>query len=218
MNDVVLLFAGFDPREEAGYHTFASSVIHRATQPVAIAPVWSPFKHDGTNAFTYQRFAIPEMLNYNGWAIFVDGSDMVCLGDIAELWGLRDYSKCVQVVQHDYKTKHPRKYVGTKMEADNRDYPGKNRSSVMLMNCRHPDWYKCDPKKQSGEFLHNFGFTDRVGSLPCEWNWLADEYGQNPAAKLVHWTAGLPAIPHYSGSPMADRWFTEHRRINNVPA
>src|SRR5690606_36000298 len=92
-------------------------------------------QRDGTNAFIYSRFLIPYLQNYKGWALFVDGADMIVKGDLAELWALRDKAKAVQVVKHDYRTKHPRKYVGTQMEADNRDYPCKNWSSVMVINC-----------------------------------------------------------------------------------
>jgi hypothetical protein len=42
--------------------------------------------------------------------------------------------------------------------------------------------------------------------LPPAWNWLADEYGYNAAAKLVHWTAGIPGFNAYRDSPHADEW------------
>jgi hypothetical protein len=213
---IVRVFAGFDPREEVGYHAFCSSVIHRASEPVSIAPVRAE-QRDGSNAFTYARFAIPRMCDYNGWAIFMDGSDMVCVGDIAELWDMRDHSMCVQVVKHDYKTRHPRKYVGTQMEAANEDYLRKNWSSVMLINCAHPDWRYARVGK-SGSYLHRFEFTDRIGTLPAEWNWLVDEAGPNADAKVLHWTAGIPAFPHYKDAPMAAEWFKAHALANQVTA
>jgi lipopolysaccharide biosynthesis glycosyltransferase len=155
---VIPLFAGFDPREEIGYHTFTSSVIHRATEPVAIAPVdqkvlrkvWGAGHRDGSNSFIYTRFLVPYLMGYQGFAIFADGADMICLGDIAELWALRDPYKAVQVVKHDYRTKHPRKYVGTRMESDNPDYPRKNWSSLMLINCAHYNWRKITPEAMTG--------------------------------------------------------------------
>jgi hypothetical protein len=209
---VIRIYAGFDQREEAGYHAFCSSVIHNASAPVSIAPVHGK-QRDGTNAFTYARFMVPRMQHFADWALFVDGSDMVCLGDIAELWAMRDYRSSVQVVPHAYATKHPRKYVGTPMEADNRDYPRKNWSSVMLMNCAHPDWRYLDVANMTGDKLHRFEWTDRVTSLPMEWGWIVDEYGPNPDAKLLHWTAGIPAFEHYKNAPMADQWW---KAFNNV--
>jgi lipopolysaccharide biosynthesis glycosyltransferase len=72
---------------------------------------------------------IPELMNFAGFAIFVDAADMLCRGDLTELWSMRDKNFAVQVVKHDYRTKHPRKYVGTELEADNQDYPRKNWSA-----------------------------------------------------------------------------------------
>lgn len=225
---MIPVFYGFDPREEVGSHTFCSSVIHHASIPVALAPLHLPMlpmysggARDGTNAFIYSRFLIPHLCCFKGWAIFADGADMIVKADIAELFALRDYRKAVQVVKHDYKTKHPRKYVGTSMEADNRDYPCKNWSSVMLINCGHLRWRDVTPQavaSMSGADLHRFSFLDPafVGELPKEWNWLADEYGDNPDAKLLHWTAGIPAWPAYSNAPHADDWAQAAMKVTHA--
>lgn len=176
---------------------------------------------DGTNAFIYTRFLIPFLQGFTGHAIFADGADMLCKADISELWALRQFDKAVQVVKHDYKTKHPRKYVGTKMEADNRDYPCKNWSSVMLINCAHMAWRQMTPEKvaqMSGADLHRFAFIpeDRIGELPKEWNWIVDEQGANREAKLIHWTAGTPAFPAYKNSPHAADFARQVARMNYV--
>lgn len=226
---MIHLYTGFDEREEIGSHTFNSSVIHNASEPVSINHLHLPMlrkfyqggHRDGTNAFIYSRFLIPFMENYGGFAIFMDGADMVCKGDIAELWAMRDPFKAVQVVKHDYKTKHPRKYVGTSMEAPNADYPCKNWSSVMIINCAHYHWRRITPttlEQMSGSDLHRFSFIDPrfVGELPVEWNWLADEYGENPNAKLLHWTAGIPAWQSYKMSPHAVDWFKAYEKVNNA--
>jgi lipopolysaccharide biosynthesis glycosyltransferase len=207
---VIELFYGFDPREEVGAHTFVSSVLHNTKAVVRFTPLRGEQK-DGTNAFTYIRFDIPRLMGYRGFAIFADGSDMVCRGDIAELWAMRDPLCAVQVVQHDYKTKHPRKYVGTPMEAPNEDYPRKNWSSLMLINCGHYAWRHQDDKP------HRLGFLgDRIGALPMEWNWLVDEYGENDTSKILHWTAGIPAWEHYATAPMSDEWVKAHAKVNHA--
>ena len=226
---MITVFAGFDPREEVGYHTFCSSVIHHATSPVTIAPlhqrmlgkIWTSGDKDGSNSFIYTRFLVPYLMGYNGFALFVDGSDMICTGDIAQLWAMRDPFLAVQVVKHDYKTKHPRKYLGTRMESANEDYPRKNWSSLMLMNCAHYDWRRITPEsveKMTGPQLHRLDFiADRfIGGLPVEWNWLADEYGENPDANLLHWTTGIPAFPKYSSAAHSDDWARAAVRINHA--
>ena len=219
MHGLIPVFYGFDAREEIGAHTFCSSVLHHATEPVALIPLHLPLfrkfytagHRDGTNAFIYTRFLIPYLQQWRGWAIFCDGADMIVKDDIAELWALRDDYKAVMVAPHDYKTKHPRKYVGTQMEADNRDYPRKNQSSVMLINCSHFAWRQMTPEKvnaMSGAELHQFGWIpdEQIGSLPLEWNWLCQEDGENQNAKLIHYSIGIPGFPHYSNAPHAADW------------
>jgi len=144
----------------------------------------------------------------------VDAADMLLRSDVSELGDLFDKSKAVQVVKHDYQTKHPRKYVGTSMEADNRDYQRKNWSSVILWNCGHMAHFESRNKIRrailagDGKFLHRFGWLkDKdIGELPIEWNWLSQEHGENQNAKLIHFTAGMPGFSHYKNSPMAEPW------------
>lgn len=219
MLEPVDLFAGFDEREEIGFSTFCSSVIHNSSVPVSITAVGNALlaglaakrADDESTDFAHARFLIPWMRGYRGWAIFCDGSDMLVRADIAELWELRNPYCAVQVVKHEYQTRHPRKFVGTSMECDNRDYERKNWSSVMLMNCSSFAWRDLTPvsiKLMSGEYLHQFKFIteDRIGGLPELWNWLPDEFGENDEAKLLHFTAGIPAFPHYANTPMAAEW------------
>jgi lipopolysaccharide biosynthesis glycosyltransferase len=228
---VVPVYVGFDPREEAGTHVFVSSVLHRASRPVSFIPLHLPLfrsfysagHRDGTNAFIFTRYLIPYLQGFDGWAIFADGADMICRADITELWALRDPSKAVMVVPHDYKTKHPRKYIGTKMESANVDYPLKNRTSLMLINCGHFAWRHMKPEvvemMSAGE-LHQLQFipTDQIGYLPMEWNHLVGEQRPNPNAKIVHFTLGTPAFPHYADCEFADAWRSEFARAKYVTA
>lgn len=228
---MIQIYAGFDPREEAGYHVFTSSVLQHSTSPVSITPLhldlfrsfYAAGHRDGSNAFIYTRFLIPFLQDFRGWAIFADGSDMMMRADVSELWALRDHYKAVQVVKHEYKTKHARKYVGSAMEAANDDYQRKNWSSLMLINCAHFRWRQMTPEKvqeMRGPELHRFAWIpdELIGELPTEWNWLADEYGENPNANLLHWTAGVPAFGHYSNSAHAAEFFEQARRVTYVTA
>ena len=137
---MIRLFVGFDPREAVAYHTFCQSVLEKASQPVSFTPLvlkalpgYTETHTDGSNTFIYSRFLTPHLCNFEGWALFADG-DMICRDDITKLWALRDPSKALMVVQHDYQTKAAVKYLGNK----NQNYPRKNWSSVMLWNCAHP--------------------------------------------------------------------------------
>lgn len=222
MIQIIPIFVGFDPRESVAYHTFCQSVISRASEPVAFYPLAKNLLHgfdgrkDGTNDFIYSRFLIPYLMCWQGHALFFDG-DMIVTKDVAELWKLRDYYKAVQVVKHNYKTKHPIKYLGNK----NEDYPRKNWSSVMIVNAGHfvnrcltPDFIA----EQSGSFLHRFEWIrekDRLGEIPAEWNFLVGEYEkpqETPA--LLHYTIGIPSFSEFKQCDYAQEWHKEHYAAN----
>lgn len=217
------VFTGYDAREAVGWHVFTQSVMDRASTPVSFHPLQR--RHNaapqGSNDFTFSRFLIPHMMGWTGSAIFVDGCDMLCRADIAQLEALRNPHMAVQVVKHQYETKHPIKYVGTPLECGNGDYVRKNWASVMLINCFHMSWRSVTPdtvwKMKPLELLGlRFIPDDRIGDLPPEWNWLADEYGYNADAKLLHWTAGIPAMPAYREAPHAGEWFKNCEAANGL--
>jgi hypothetical protein len=104
------------------------------------------------------------------------------------------------------------------MESPNEDYPRKNWSSVILWDCSNMGNRKLTPEyvsNNTGAHLHRFQWLkdERVGDLPFDWNWLADEYMENKNAKLWHWTAGSPAFKGYRDSPHADEWRAVARRV-----
>ena len=211
------IFLGFDPREAAAYHVCCQSIIERATIPVSFHPLHKGLlqnfdgQRDGTNAFTFSRYLVPYLCNFVGWALFIDG-DMVLDDDIAALESYQAtfYDKAVAVVQHDYATKHPRKYIGSTLENANLDYPRKNWSSVILWNCAHfgnrvltPDYVAEAPAK----FLHRFEWLrDKdIGALPTNWNHLVGEYPPS-SPSLYHYTLGVPGIKHYADDSGSWKW------------
>jgi len=210
------IFVGYDPREAIAYHTCVNSIIRNSSVPVAIVPValnlfqdYTETHTDGSNHFIYTRFLVPYLMGWQGWAIFIDG-DMIVRGDIAELWDQRAMSKDVMVVKHDYKTKRREKYLGS----PNEDYPRKNWSSVILWNCSTYPNRQLTPEfvqQSTGSFLHRFSWLedDRIGELAPEWNWLPDEYGANPDAKLLHYTLGTPCFHEFADTPQAEEWHRE---------
>ena len=218
---MINIFIGFDPREAVVFHVCSQSLIRHASQPLAVTPLalrnvqgYTETHRDGSNNFIYSRFLVPHLMQYRGWALFIDG-DMLLRDDVARLWALRDESKAVLCVQHDYKTRAADKYLGSK----NADYPRKNWSSVVLWNCGHPANRVVTPEfvmGATGAQLHRFTWLDDalVGALPKEWNWLPDEFGPNADAKLLHWTLGAPCFNEYADAPMAAEWHREKLLAN----
>lgn len=229
MKESVRIYCGYDPRESAGYHVFCQSVMDRASIPCSFIPLHKSMlegfdgQRDGTNAFIYSRFLVPYYENYRGWAIFADACDMVVMDDIAKLWAMRSdfsFNKAVAVVKHDYRTKHPRKYIGTPMESANEDYPRKNWSSLMLFNCAHSANMRLTPevvRDSPGSFLHRFQWLadDQIGELPAEWNALAME-GDISACSLAHFTLGVPGFPHYKDCDGADHWHRAYKKMTHL--
>lgn len=213
----IQVFSGFDHRESIGFHVFAASLFDRATQPVALHRLDACGLPQGSNAFTLSRFLVPYFMGFKGHAIFMDGADMLVLGDIAELDALFDPQFAVQVVKHDYETRNHRKYLGTAMECDNLDYRRKNWASVMLINCEHPAWGEVNPKYlEAANRMHMLRFTwveMNIGTLPDEWNRIVDEGQPLEGAKVAHFTAGVPCFPQCGDVPGADLWFAQLKKL-----
>ena len=220
MGEKINVVVGFDQKEAIAFHTFTQSVIEKSSLPVSFIPLaintlyeYKETHNDRSNDFVYSRFLTPFLNDFKGWAIFADG-DMICQADIKELWDLRDESKALLVVKHNYKTKASQKYLGN----INENYPRKNWSSVVLWNCSHPSHKILTPDfiaKQTGKYLHRFSWLNDndIGELPIEWNWLAIEYPVNIKAKLIHFTLGTPCFKDFRETDMAAEWLETKNRL-----
>jgi hypothetical protein len=216
MSEPLDIFIGYDPTEAVAFHVCVNSIIRHASVSVTIHPLalnnlqaYSEEHGDGSNEFIYSRFLVPYLMSWKCRAVYMDG-DMVVTDDIAKLFAVGRNHKALHVVKHDYQTTAEKKYLGQK----NENYPRKNWSSVILWECDHFAHRGLTPEyvqDASGKHLHRFGWLedDQIGELPAEWNWLADEYGRNGEAKLIHWTLGLPGFREYETSPMAEVWHAE---------
>lgn len=215
---MIRLFTGYDEREAVGWHVFLQSLMATTKEMVSIHAL-SGKQRDGTNAFTYERFMIPSYCDYKGWAIFMDGSDMLLRDDIAALWKYRDLDHAVHVVKHEYRTKSKQKYIGTPMQAANVDYPRKNWSSVILWNCQHSSNAHLDREfveDSTGEYLHRFGWLDdhKIGTLPPKWNVLVGEQHLSEADAVRHFTLGIPSFKHYAKCDGAEDWHAIRNKWN----
>jgi lipopolysaccharide biosynthesis glycosyltransferase len=208
---VIRVFIGWDPRESIAFDVLAQSIWEHSSLPVSITPLKRdtlPVKRTGgSTEFAFTRFLVPWLCEFKGHAIFMD-CDMLCRGDIAELWAKRDPeyrvdTPAVKVVKHDHRPKETVKFLG----AEQTQYPCKNWSSVMLFDnnkCRvlTPDYVET----ATGLDLHQFKWTSKVGEIPRDWNLLVGYDKPTPDAKLVHFTTGGPWFPEYRNSDYADEW------------
>ena len=228
---MIRVFLGYDEREAVAMHVCASSILRRASRPVSFTflsanqliadycethVAGSGLIQDGygpSNQFVFSRFLVPWLAGFEGWSLFLDG-DMIVRDDIVNLWRLRDPSKAVMVVKHDYATKYQTKYFGQ----PNRDYPRKMWSSVVLWNCAHDANRRLTPdfvQTADGAYLHRFAWLkdEQIGALPKDWNWLVDEYPHNEDARLLHYTIGGPYLADYEQCDHATDWRNEFRHM-----
>jgi len=209
---MLTIFCGYDERESIGYHVFCQSVIENSSIPVSFVPIGAIGGLQGSNKFTYSRFLVPYLMNYQGKAVFADASDMLCLGDAKELLQMLNMlDTAVGVVKHEYETVNPVKYIGTPMECKNQDYPRKNWASLMLIDCENPAWRIIEPDTLSAfsnlELLKlKFLPSSEISEIDDAWNRLIDEGQSIDSAKLIHWTAGIPAFEHYKNAIGASLW------------
>ena len=91
---------------------------------------WREKDQLASTEFTFTRFLLPELADFKGWALFID-CDFIALDDVKKLFDQADNKYAIMCAQHDYTPK-----AGTKMDGQQQhNYPRKNWSSMMLVNC-----------------------------------------------------------------------------------
>lgn len=218
---MIKLFLGYDPRETVAYYVMCHSIIARASQPVAIAPLslqnlgsLMTRKRDALQStdFSFSRFLTPYLCDYQGWSIFMD-CDMLIMDDIAKLWKLRDERYAVQVVKHNHQPREAIKFLGTPQTP----YQKKNWSSVILFNnakCKAltPEYVNT----ASGLELHQFKWLendDLIGEIPHDWNHLVGYDAKTAKVSNAHYTLGGPYFKEFANCEYAEEWFSERDKM-----
>ena len=217
--DPIDVYIGWDSREPIAAEVCRYSLLKHASIPVNVHYLkrnelieQGLYTRDtdplSSTEFTFTRFLVPTLQNYEGTAIFMD-SDMIWLTDIAELLAEVDPTKAVTCVHHDYTPPE-----GVKMDGQQQlHYPRKNWSSMVVWNCGHKENRKVTVKEVnnwSGAELHRFMWLDdkHIGKISPEWNWLVGWYreGRDGEPKILHYTEGGPWFNNYRNCEYADTW------------
>lgn len=167
--------------------------------------------------FSFTRFLVPFLCNYKGWAVFCDG-DFLWVRDPSALERFCDPTMSVLCVQHDIK---PEQLSSKKMDGKPQLwYERKNWSSLMLINCEHPNTKTLTPdvvNTATASYLHRLEWAkDDIGYLPTEFNFLVGYYEPRPNVHAYHYTDGVPLYPGYENCEYSDLWFAEHERQLNT--
>jgi lipopolysaccharide biosynthesis glycosyltransferase len=222
------VFIGYDSREDIAFRVCESSLRKHSKIPIDIWPVrqqdlrernlyWRESDPLSSTEFSFTRFLAPHIAGYSGWILFCD-CDFLFRKDIS---GLRDYmnpNKAVMVVKHNYNPPEQTKMDGKTQT----QYPRKNWSSFMLINCDHPSVQALTPdvvNNQTGLYLHRFQWLDDndIGELPLTYNylegWHTKEDCEDPIA--VHFTRGGPWFRDYMQVEYGNEWIEYAKRITH---
>jgi hypothetical protein len=188
MSEILRCFIGYDERQPLAFNVLQHSIARHSSKPVAITPLilsQLPIKRRGLTAFTYSRFAVPYLCNFKGKALFLD-ADMAVTGDIAELFALETMD-AVSVMQ---------------------DQPEFEWASAMLFNCGACRMLTPEFIDDTKNKLFDLAWAPYVGKLPPEWNHCV-QYAEPKAAKLYHYTMGIPCWPETAGAAEDEAWNDE---------
>jgi lipopolysaccharide biosynthesis glycosyltransferase len=218
---MLTVYIGWDSREPIAADVCRHSILEHSSIPVNIVMLkqdelrasglyWRDVDKLASTEFTFTRFLVPELNNFEETAIFMD-SDMVLTTDIAELIAEVDPTKAISCVQHDYTPPPGMKMDGQQQLA----YPRKNWSSMVVWNCAHPANKQVTKKlvndpEITGAYLHRFSWLNdkSIGLLGPQWNWLVGWYveGRDGLPSLLHYTEGGPWFPNHQNCLYADVW------------
>lgn len=216
------IFIGWDSREDIAYQVAKHSILANTTESVEIIPLkqkilksqglyWRAKDALASTEFTFTRFLIPELMNFEGWALFVD-CDFVFVDDVKKIFDKKDDRYAVMCAKHDYTPKNSIKMDGMVQTA----YPRKNWSSMMLINCGHVANKVCNKtyvndNNTTGQMLHRFTWlTDsQIGKISHEWNWLVGLYKEpsDGIPRAIHYTEGGPWFAEYQNCEYAKEWY-----------
>ena len=225
------IFIGWDSKEDIAYQVARQSILTLASVPVEIIPLkqkelkkqelyWREKDKLASTEFTFTRFLLPELTEFKGWALFID-CDFVALEDVKLLFDQANDKYAVMCAQHDYTPKE-----GEKMDGQQQlNYPRKNWSSMMLVNCGHPSNKKLTKElvnadTVTGAYLHRFSWLSdkEIGKISHEWNWLVGWYKepQDGTPKFLHFTEGGPWFWQYRDCEYAHEFYTVEREYHQA--
>ena len=221
------VFVGWDSREDIAFRVCEASLLKHTSIPLEITPIkqnqmrernlyWRENDPLSSTEFTFTRFLVPYLAGYQGWALFCD-CDFLFRGDIAGLLDYMDGEKAVYVVKHNYNPPERVKMGG----AVQTQYPRKNWSSFMLINCGHEQVKKDltldTVNSATGLYLHRLQWAKNnvIGDLPIAYNYLEGWHTKNdcPNPIGVHFTRGGPWFRDYMDVEYGGEWINTARGL-----
>jgi len=205
MNDEITICIGTDGTTEIARKVLEYSILqsHKGHRRISFVPLSDPpcYRELGTaTGFSLQRWRVPEIRGYDGWAIYLD-ADQLVFSDIADLWDIAT---------------QPRR---TDTSAWCTYYHGRPETSVMLIDCAcakyswptleatvdHLRSLDRDGRSTYYSFVMSGGHLRRLpAQIPSYWNHL-NQY-EPGVTRLLHFTGQMTQPWRYPEHPLAKLW------------
>lgn len=204
------IFVGVDESQQLAAEVLEHSIRRFCSQPVDVVPlteVPAPTPRDPRNrprtAFSFSRFHIPALCDYQGRALYLD-ADMQVFDDVAQLWDI-DFggAKILCTNQPD---------VPDQWKDTGHFHPGR-QMSVMMLDCSALPWNVAEVVQGLDEGRYSYEqlmfemcllAPDEVqDALPSTWN------------HLEHYEPGLTQLLHYTVVP-TQPWKNDLNPLRNL--
>lgn len=214
MNQTIRVFIGTDPSQLGAAEVLRQSIIETASQPVQVEtmeklhiPQPKDVRQSQRTGFSFARWAIPELCDFKGSAIYID-ADMMVFTDIKELWEMPLDGATIAIVDG-----RDTSYCSDKAKGN------KNETSVMLLDCEKARWTLAslveglDGRYQYQDMMTDLCFlqeSDIKRSVPRRWNSM--DYWDETSS-LLHYT-NVPTQPWVStDNPYGHVWINNLKRM-----
>lgn len=218
MTDPIRIFVGTDRSQSLAVKVLEYSIRRHTVQPIELRsmvdlklPQPRDIRQGQRTGFSFARWAIPELCEQRGRAIYLD-ADMIVFRDIVELWNVPLDRRKIAVLEP------PREAAAANV------HRGKNETSVMVLDCAQCHWTVAelvsglDGRYTYPQMMRDLCFLreDEIArTIPEDWNGL-EHFG--PGAGLLHYTV-MPTQPWVSArNPLGHLWIAEVRRMMAVGA
>lgn len=210
------VFVGMDDSQLVAARTLEFTIRKHSSRPVVVdfmqhvrPPLPRRRKNRPRTGFSFRRFAIPQLCNYRGRALYLD-ADMQVFGDIAELW---DVPFGDAKVLCTYQPERPEAWK------HQRDFKPGRQLSVMMLDCSRLHWNVAeivrgldDERYDYQQLMCDLCIVEPAAVadlLPPQWNCL--EWYEAGRSKLVHYTV-VPTQPWKNDeNPLREVWTADYR-------
>lgn len=209
------IFIGASHRDSIPSLVLRHSLIRTTSAPIQVSVLpniqrRNTFRIPRGTPFSLSRFQIPELMNYQGRALYLD-SDMLVFGDIAELFATSLGRHSVGLVKVDST---PAAF------ARNKRFKAGRQTSVMLIDCARARWNLrsilngLHKKSLTYEqVMHELAFmheNEIYDGIHPSWNSL--NHFEPESTKLIHFT-DIPTQPwRQPYTPLGEVWLEGFRR------